>query len=276
MCRAEILKNIQPFTEVGFNRCLDNLTARLSHQSTHTGKLLNLVNAASRTRITHNPYRIQIWNSVSGVILHRVHHRVCNFNTGMCPNIYDLIISFTIGQNTVVIILHDIIDFLLSLIDNKLLFRRYPQINKSETQTRKSRLLKADLLDIIKKIYRHCTAGYLKAIMDHIAKLLLIKKYVVKRHLAVKNIIEQTSAGRSLYNRANFLVFAVKYHFVFRKANLDPGMYINLTHLTGRDCFKGIPEYHSLTLLTITHTGNIIITKHHILRWAKHRGAVLW
>ena len=124
--RTEVLQNSHSFTEIRLNRRLDNLTAGLGHQCSHTCKLLNLVHTAPGAGITHQIYRVQMRRAVIIFVLTQtLHHFIGNRHTGMSPRINHLVITFSLGQNTCMIVLEYLRYLLFSIVYNLLFLLGY-------------------------------------------------------------------------------------------------------------------------------------------------------
>ena len=58
--RAEVLEHAQAFAEVGLDRRLDDSPGRLGHQAAHAGELADLLEAAARAGLDHQPDRVEV------------------------------------------------------------------------------------------------------------------------------------------------------------------------------------------------------------------------
>src|SRR5262249_26847762 len=55
----DVLSHVQAFAEIGFNRQVDDLTLRVSHQAPHSHQLTNLRDITSGARERHHVHRVQ-------------------------------------------------------------------------------------------------------------------------------------------------------------------------------------------------------------------------
>ena len=153
--RAEVFQHRQAFAEVRLNGRLDNLAAGLGHQGTHTGKLLNLVDAAAGPGIRHQVDRVQIRRAVVvRVLFQAAHHFVGHGHTGMGPCVDDLVVPLAFGQDAVVVVLLDLADALFRFRDDLRLLQRDLQVGQAEAQARERRILEAQILDPVEQIDR--------------------------------------------------------------------------------------------------------------------------
>ena len=101
--RAEVFKNGKSFTEVRLNWCLDDFTAWLGHQPSHTGELSNLFLTTTGTGICHQVDWVQVVSLVSNVVLQFDHHRFGDGLASVRPDIENLVITFLIGDDSSVV-----------------------------------------------------------------------------------------------------------------------------------------------------------------------------
>ena len=121
--RDKILQYGKSFFKVRQNRVFDDLATfgtcflRLSHQTTHTGKLTNLLFRTTGTGIKHHVHRIET------LIIRRncLHQNVRQLRVNMCPDINHLIVTFVIGNETHVIVIDHLLNFIVTSL-NKCLF----------------------------------------------------------------------------------------------------------------------------------------------------------
>ena len=120
----KVLQYVQTFTEVRGNRILDDRAVRLGHQATHTGQLANLGCGTPRTRVGHDEDRIKrilhyfVALGVDyGLLADFLHHRARNLVVGVRPDVYNLVIALTRGNQSSGPLLFDILDFGFRVFD---------------------------------------------------------------------------------------------------------------------------------------------------------------
>ena len=124
--RDEVFEHRHTFLKVRKDWVFDDLLPfgtgllRLSHQSTHTRKLLDLVLRTAGSGVEHHVDRIKSLVSFG----HLFHQDVAKVVVDVCPRINNLIITFGIGDETHFVVGLDLVDLSLSFLYNAaLLFR---------------------------------------------------------------------------------------------------------------------------------------------------------
>ena len=126
MSRDEVLQYAHTFLEVGENRVFNNLRTfctsllRLSHQTTHTGQLGNLIGRTTGTGIQHHKYGIETLVSFR----HLLHQGTLQIGIGVRPGINNLVVTLIIGDETHIIIGNNLVNLLVTLRYDVLLLLR--------------------------------------------------------------------------------------------------------------------------------------------------------
>ena len=135
MSGDKVLQYVEPFAEVGRNRSFDDRAIRLSHQSTHTSQLPDLGSGTSSAGISHHVDGIErfLLNFLTGCTLRclcaeLVHHRLCDLIICSGPDIDDLVIALTLGNETRGILLLNLFHLSLGFGQNAFLGLRNNQI----------------------------------------------------------------------------------------------------------------------------------------------------
>ena len=114
MRRREVFQNGQSLAEVGANGRFDDLAGRLAHQTSHTGKLPDLVDIASCGRRQHHVDRVNVVGIIGATVAFQIrHHALGDFFAGVNPDVNDLVVSFAVGNRVVVEIVLDAVDAFL-------------------------------------------------------------------------------------------------------------------------------------------------------------------
>ena len=130
----EVLKHRHSFLEVRKNRVLNNLRAfcsgflRLGHKTTHTGKLLNLVFRTTGTGIEHHEYGVK---ALIG-LCHLLQEDISEVIIYVSPCINNLIVALGIGDESHIIVVGNITDFLVTTLNDTLFLWRNDDIVKVE------------------------------------------------------------------------------------------------------------------------------------------------
>ncbi|MBA7704225.1 hypothetical protein ES703_113027 [subsurface metagenome] len=85
----------------------------------------------------------------------------------MCPGIDNLVIPFTLGQNTRLIVFMDFTDLLFRIIDNLLFLFRYFQVGNPKAQSCKCYMFEAQIFYSIQQIYSFCTSSQFETVTNH-------------------------------------------------------------------------------------------------------------
>ena len=133
----EVLQHGHSFLKVGDNRVLNNLRSfgagflRFRHQTTHTGKLCDLVSGTTGTGVEHHVNGIEPLIGLG----HVLHHTCLQVVVHMCPGINHLIVTLLIGDETHLVVGFHLVDLVLTFPDNVFLLLRYDNIVKVERET---------------------------------------------------------------------------------------------------------------------------------------------
>ena len=132
--RNKILQHRQTFLKVRKDRVFNNLTTfcttllRFCHQTTHTRQLTNLFFRTTGPRIHHHIDRVETV-IISSQLLHQC---VGQLTVDMCPSINNLIITFVVGNEAHVIVVHDLFNFLIPFFHQRLFFRWDQNVSQVE------------------------------------------------------------------------------------------------------------------------------------------------
>ena len=135
--RNKVFEHRHTFLEVRKDRVLDNLLTFgtcllwLSHQTTHTGKLLNLVLRTTGTGVEHHIYSVETLIGLG----HLLHQNVTKVIIDMGPSINYLIVALGICDETHFIVGFNLINFGLALANNLSFLLRDNNIIEVERKT---------------------------------------------------------------------------------------------------------------------------------------------
>ena len=137
MGRDEVLQHRHTFLEVRENRVLNSTASlcasllRLGHQTTDTGKLLDLVFRTTGTGVEHHEHGIEALVS----FCHLVQQNGTNIIVHVRPGIDNLIVTLVVGDESHVIVIGDLPDLSITLLDQLCLLLRNDDIVEVERQT---------------------------------------------------------------------------------------------------------------------------------------------
>ena len=135
--RNKVLQHWQTFLKVRKNRVFNNLSTfstcflRFSHQTTHTRQLTDLFLRTTGSRIQHHKYRVESLI----VILNSLIQDIRQVAVNVCPSINNLIVTFVVGDETHVIVHHNLLNLFVTTFNQFFLFFRDNDITQVEWQT---------------------------------------------------------------------------------------------------------------------------------------------
>ena len=113
MCCHEVFQNVHTFTEVGFYRKFDGSTGCISHQTTHTGKLFDLLFGTTGTGVSHHLDVV--------ISIQTSHQFFCQTIIGFVPCINNTTVTFFFCITSTVKFSCDLVNLCLCFIQHSLL-----------------------------------------------------------------------------------------------------------------------------------------------------------
>ena len=271
--RNEVFEHRHTLLEVGENRVLNNLLSlgtsllRLSHQTTHTGELLNLVFRTTGSRVEHHVNGVEALVGLG----HFLQQDVAEFVVHMCPGIDNLIVAFVVGDETHVVVGLNLIDLFLAFLNDTFLLWRNNDIVEVEGQTCHISHAVTEVLDTVEELTGTSHTDGLDNVGNDTAQGLLRNDVVEEAYLVGNDAIDDDTADRCLHHVADRLAIdhVVDHHF-------HRSMKVALAFVMGNDGFFRTVERQSLALCTGTKLGDVVKTKHHVLRGHRDRCTVGW
>ena len=216
--RDEVFQHRKALFEVRQNRVLDDLTTfgagllRFGHKTTHTGKLTNLLFRTTGSRVKHHEY------GVESLIIGRqlFHENIGKFRVDVRPCIDNLIIAFIIGNESHVIVGHNLFDVGISLIDESLFFSRNNHIGKIERKTTLEGHLVTEVLDVIEELSRTNHTANFDNITDDIPQRFFCKNLVDISNLFGNELIDKNTSYRGFaqnFYKITVLIEVLYTHF---------------------------------------------------------------
>ena len=129
MAGNKVFQNRQAFTEVRLNRPVNDTSGRISHQTTHTGQLFDLVNTAAGAGIGHHGNRIKFIRCVS------FFQQVCYIIRRLVPDFNNFLITFIVRHQTAAVHGFRLVNLFFRSLDNFLLSRWYMDIGYCDGNT---------------------------------------------------------------------------------------------------------------------------------------------
>ena len=180
----------------------------------------------------------------------------------MSPGIDHLIVTFVVGDETHVIVHHDLFDFLVTAFNQLFLFLRDDDITQVEGQTAFEGHLVTQVLDSIQEFAGTGYTDSLDNIADDVTQRLLGNDRIDISTFCRHDFVNDHTTNRSFLNHLinNIAVFIQ----VFCN-NADDSMDIYLTFVVSNQCFFRTVEDQAFTFSTLTQLGDVIQTQYHIL-----------
>ena len=204
--RYEVLKNRQTLTEVSLNWLLNDGSVWLSHQSSHTTKLTNLLAGSTSSRVGHDEDRVEgrpTFGLTSRIILELrgrdgLHHILSDLVSNVRPDIDDLVVSLSGRYETFAILAVDLAHLLISFSKEWLLRVWNNHVLNSDGDSGDSCEVVPVVLELVRKKHRCLVTSNTEAIVDESGDLLLLHHFVEVRewkNLRAEVIKERTSYG---------------------------------------------------------------------------------
>jgi len=269
--RDKVLKHAQTFLEVRKNRVLDNLCTfstcflRLGHQTTHTRELTNLFLRTTGTRIQHHVHGIET------LVVRRdgLHEDVRKVVVNVCPCIDNLIVTLVVGDETHVVVHGDLLDFLVTTLNQFFFLLRNDDIVQVERQTSFEGHLITQVLDTIKEFCSTSNTDNLDDVADDVAQRLLRDNGIHESGFNRYDFVNNNTTYRSFtHYLLNLTIHKVIHQHLHRSMN------VHLTLVVGNQSLFGAIESETFTLSPLTQLGNIVQTEYHILRRHSDRSTV--
>ena len=275
MCRDEVLVNIQAFAKVRNDRCFDNGTIRLGHQTTHTGQLTNLCSRTTSARIGHHENRIErflIDSLALGVDdllgAETGHHRFCHLIIGRRPDINDLVIAFAVGHKAFRVLFLNFSYFRFSGPYKHFFVVRNNHITDTDGNTGERRIAESEIHQLVGKDDRLFQTQAAIAKVDELGNILFRQ---VEINIGEFNTFRQdlrhdcpTDCG--LHTTWLQCPATVLGQHGVDDANGDARMQIGNLVFISTVTFFNITKHHTLTLGVYTSSSHVIQAENDILR----------
>src|SRR5581483_7039922 len=151
--RNEVLQHGQTLAEIRGDRRLDDLARRLGHQAAHAAELPDLLRAAARARIGHHEDRVEgrIGHAALAAGAQLLHHLTGDLLGDVRPDVDHLVVALAVGDETLAVLLLDLVDLFLRLRDQLFLLRRDVHVVDADRGTPARGVEEPDVLDLIQQ-----------------------------------------------------------------------------------------------------------------------------
>ena len=141
MCGDEVLKYVKTFTEVGLDREFDRVTGRIRHESSHTGKLLDLLIGTTGSGVRHHEDVVVFIKTCQKVM--------CQLVIGCFPYIDNFFVTLFLCDKTTAEVLSDTVNGSFCICEELLLCCRDSHIGNGYGHSGSCGELVTDRLDIV-------------------------------------------------------------------------------------------------------------------------------
>ena len=152
--RDKVLQHAHTFLKVRKDRVFNNLSTfctgflRLSHQTTHTCQLCNLVGRTTGSGVKHHEHSVETLVGFS----HLLHEGLLQIGVDVRPSINYLVVTLVVGDETHIIVSSDLLDVFVTTLNDVYLFLRDDDIVEVEGQTALVCLAVTEVLDTIQEV----------------------------------------------------------------------------------------------------------------------------
>src|SRR3569623_657236 len=274
--RDEVLQHVEAFAEVRGDRRLDDGAVGLGHEAAHTGELTDLGRAAAGTRIGHHIIRVERgllhFLAVGGLDAIRaelLHHRLGHLGVGVRPDVDDLIVALTVGDETRHILVLDLLHLVLGGGDDAVLARRHHHVVDADRHTRTRGVIKARIHQAVREHHGGLEADAAIADVNETRDGFLGQILIDQvEGQALGQQLGQQRATDGGVPRTTHLTYALALVFehVLDDAHFDARMQGHHAALVGAMHLGDIGERHTRTLGVDAFARHVIKAQHHVLR----------
>ena len=270
----EVLKYVETFAKVCGDRIFDNRAIRLRHQATHTGQLPDLCRRTPRTGIRHNEYRVErfLLHFVAlgidhGYLTNFIHHRARDLIVGARPDIDNLVIAFTGGNQTRGPLLFNVLDLGFRAA-NQFGFRVGDNhVINADRNSRFSRVMKACIHQLISKNNRFFQPNFAVTGIDQYRYVFLIQGFIdqVEGETFRQQVTQNCSTDSGIDKTTGFNLVFLLIDFIFDHAAFYLRLQLHSPGMVGTRRFFRISKHHALSLHINFFPRHVVETENNIL-----------
>ena len=281
--RNEIFQNRKTFSERRTNGNFQSFTLRVSHKTTHTGKLSNLFHATTCTGYCHHVDRVKL--------VERLFERFRYFVVCYRPLVDNELVLFVFGHKTSIVKFFDVYNSLFRLVQNTLLFFGYVHIEYGRGYCADGRIFITERFYAVQNFNGFGCALKLKGSIYYLLQFRLIHAYV---DFQSKGIGCVAMLYRAVFGFVQFKTEILRNNFVkYNSADgglntFRNGLTVNFSGYSNPDftlkldffvsvCHLGfvfVTEDFAFALSSLLGNGKIETSEYHILRGRTYRSAV--
>ena len=194
--RREIFEDGEPLAEVRGDRGLDDLARRLRHEPAHAGELADLLLAAPGAGVGHHVDRVELPALLARLEL--AEHLLRDQLGDVRPDVDDLVVPLTVGDDAVLVLLLDLVDLLPGRGDVPLLGRRDVHVVDADGEARQGGVAEAEVLQLVQEVHGGLVAEHVHAAGDEGGDLLLLELLVQEAQRLRHHLVEERAAHGGL------------------------------------------------------------------------------
>src|SRR5690606_10534074 len=261
----EVLLHRETLTEVRRDGGLDDLTRGLGHQTAHTGELTDLLGGTTRTRVGHDVHGVEarllaglplsLGVHAGGLLLGDLgHHLRGDLLGGLRPDVDDLVVALSVGDQTLEVLVLDLGDLGLGLVEELGLLLRDDHVAQGDGGAGACRVVVPERQHAVGQELRLLVAGEVVDDVEQRTELLLAQHLVdgVEAHHVGDDLPRQDAAHGGVdpaaVDAAGDLRLQVHLAVVVRGADLH-----------------GAREDAALTRRELAGAGHVVDAEHHVL-----------
>src|SRR6266850_931942 len=147
--RGEVLEHREAFPEVRGDRRLDDLARGLGHEAAHARELTDLLLRAAGARIGHHVDGVELAALLAALELGE--HGVGDLLGHVRPDVHDLVVPLTVGDDAVLVLLLDLVDLLPGPVDELALGGGDVHVLDPDAEAGERGVAEADVLQVIEE-----------------------------------------------------------------------------------------------------------------------------
>ena len=291
MSRNKVLQHTQSLAEVRGNRCFDNRTIRLGHQTAHTGQLTNLCCRTTRAGVSHHVDRIERLLHHGLAILHAsfsgntiydgfgtqlIHHGLGNHIACAAPDIHNLVVALAIRHQTRGVLCMDFHHFFFCSRNQIAFFRRHQHVINANRNAGAGCISKTGIHQLIRHDNGVTQPALTEAGVDQLGNFLFLQSFIDqrKRQTGRQHFGQQRTTDCRVMAHQFFYELAICILMELYQTHNYLGLQCHFTRLIGARNFGNIGEHRTFALGADIFSGHVVQTQHDILRRNNNRLAV--
>ena len=267
----EVFQNGQAFTEVRFNRTVDNTARGVGHQATHTGQLTNLLLVTTGTGISHHSHGVELIHG-------GLHQNIGNLIGSFFPQGANLLMTFLIAHQATTEHTLCLINLFFGCIQDILLSSRNLNIGGSNGNAGLAGIIIAHFLNNIQNLGSTQVAKQLVSLRNQLAQFLLINQLAQMPFFVAVSILflveithfqGQLAIENGITNGGGYegytLVAGLVKNFAIGNINLNQGLQCYCMVEVSQLSFIHAAKAFAFTQSAFLYDSQIICTQNHIL-----------